>query len=212
MSVVRILVADDYELVRDGLVSILTEAHPDWEIVGQAENGRQAVELGTSLRPDVAIIDLSMPEPNGLIVTEQLVARLPEIRILVLTVHTAEPVMRQIRRAGAAAFLAKNEAPEKLVRAVERMLAGEPFFASDSASRPVSQLDAGERIPVQYLLTPREIEVLRLLARGLSNKEIAVALRMSVRTVESHRANIMTRLAAESLGDLVKRAYQDGVT
>jgi DNA-binding NarL/FixJ family response regulator len=211
MSRVRILVADDHELVRKGLVSVLQRAHPEWEIVGEAENGQQAIRLAEELRPNVLIVDLTMPEPNGLKVTERLTESIRGIKVLVLTVHSAEPLRRQLRRAGAAAFLAKSEVPESLVKAVERMVAGEPFFASDSASRPVSQLERKERVPVQYLLTPRELDVLRLLVQGLSSKEIASALEMSVRTVESHRANILSRLSVESLGDLIRIAIADGL-
>jgi DNA-binding NarL/FixJ family response regulator len=119
--------------------------------------------------------------------------------------------MRQLRRAGARAFLAKNEAPGQLVTAVERMLAGEPFFASESASRAISQLEPREQVPVQYLLTPRELDILRELAKGLSNKEIAAVLDLSVRTVESHRADILVRLSVDSLGELVRLAIRDGV-
>jgi len=208
----RILVADDHELVRRGIMSVLEEAHSDWRIVGEAANGQEAIDLGEALRPDVAILDLSMPEKNGLMVTDHLCKAVRGIKVLVLTVHMAEPVMRQLRSAGASAFLAKHEAPRELVSAVERMLAGEPFFASESASRPIAQLDPEEYIPIQYLLTPRELDVLGRLAQGLSNKEVAAALNMSIRTVESHRAEILGRLSVESLGDLVKLAIRDGVS
>jgi DNA-binding NarL/FixJ family response regulator len=208
---VRILVADDHELVRKGLISVLQRAHPEWEIVGEAESGQQAIRLAEELRPNVLIVDLTMPEPNGLKVTERLTESIRGIKVLVLTVHSAEPLRRQLRRAGAAAFLAKSEVPNNLVKAVERIVAGEPFFASESASRPVSQLEPKERVPVQYLLTPRELDVLRLLVQGLSSKEIASALEMSVRTVESHRANILSRLSVESLGDLIRIAIADGL-
>ena len=211
MRVVRILLADDHELVRQGLRSVLTRAHPEWEIVAEAVNGEQAIELAEALRPDVAILDLSMPEPNGLKVTERLTSTLPGIKILVLTIHTAEPVMRQLRRAGASAFLAKNEAATRLVHSVERMVAGQPFFASESASRQVGELDARERVPVRFLLTAREIEVLRGLAGGKSSKEIAHDMGISVRTVETHRADVMTRLGADSLGELVRIALEDGI-
>jgi two-component system response regulator NreC len=211
MNSVRILVADDHQLVREGLIKVLREAHPEWEIVGEAADGQRAIELGEALRPDVAILDLSMPESNGLEVTTRLASSVSGIRILVLTVHTAEPVKRQLRRAGASAFLAKNEAPSQLIAAVERMLAGEPFFSSESASRAPGDLPEHERVPVQYLLTPREIEILKLLAKGLSNKQVATALDMSVRTVESHRANILSRLGVESLGDMIRLAIADGL-
>jgi DNA-binding NarL/FixJ family response regulator len=208
---VRILIADDHELVRRGLISILQEAHPEWRIAGEASNGQEAIDLGVELQPQVAILDLSMPLQNGLRVTEHLSRAVPGILILILTVHMAEPVMRHLHRAGARAFLAKNEAPVKLVAAVERMLSGESFFASESAGRAVSEAPADEPIPIQYLLTPRELDVMRSLAGGLSNKEAAAELSMSVRTVESHRADLMVRLGTDSLGELVRLAIRDGL-
>ena len=211
MKPVRILIADDHELVRQGIASILRAAHPEWEIAGQASNGAEAIQMGAALRPDVALLDLSMPEANGLEATERLAFMVPGIRILVLTVHTAEPVMKQLKRAGARAFLDKNEAPAKLVSAVERIIAGEAFFASESASRPASEVEPHDRVPVQYLLTARELDVLRTLAAGLSNKQVAGKLAMSVRTVESHRANILARLGVDSLGEMVALAVRDGV-
>jgi two-component system response regulator NreC len=211
MNRVRILIADDHEFLRAGLAKILTAAHEEWEIVGEAADGLQAIEMGERLRPDVLIVDLSMPGANGLQVTEKLVSSVHGIRIAVLTVHSAEPVMRQVRQAGARAFLAKNEAPAKLVEVVEKMLADERFFSSEAALQLLSGAQARQRVPVQYLLTRRELEVLRSLAQGLSNKEIAIDLDMSVRTVESHRSNIMARLAVDSLGELVRLAIRDGV-
>jgi DNA-binding NarL/FixJ family response regulator len=211
MNPVRILLADDHELVRKGLVRVLTEQHPEWQIVAEAADGVQAIEMGRSLKPDIAILDLSMPRKNGLQVTEELSQVVPGIRILILTMHAAEPIMRQLRRAGASAYMIKNEAPKQLVSAVERMLTGEAFFASESAYRPASVVAAPEYVPAQFLLTPREIAVLRLIASGKSNKELAAQLNMSVRTAESHRASIMAKLGVESLGDLVKIAVRDGI-
>ena len=211
MNRIRILIADDHEFVRAGLAKILSDAHAEWVIVGEAVNGQEAIEMSERLRPDVLIVDLSMPGANGLQVTEKLVSSVHGLKIAVLTVHSAEPVMRQVKRAGASAFLAKNEAPAKLVEVVEKMLEGEKFFSSESALQPFSGPQARHRVPVQYLLTRREIEVLRSLALGLSNKEIALELDMSVRTVESHRSNIMTRLGVDSLGELVRLAIRDGV-
>jgi DNA-binding NarL/FixJ family response regulator len=209
MQTVEILIADDHELVRRGLISILAQSHPEWTVVAEVPNGTAAIELGTALRPDVAILDLSMPDVSGLQVAERLLEEVPGIRIIILTVHAAAPILRQLRKAGVSAYLAKNEAPKMLVLAVERVLAGEPFFASTSASRP--KVDAPEYIPVQFLLTPREVDVLRLLARGKTNKEAAAELDLSVRTVESHHANIMAKLNVESLADLVHLAIRDGV-
>jgi DNA-binding NarL/FixJ family response regulator len=210
MSAVKILIADDHELVRRGLVSILAGSHPEWNIVGDVPTGAAAIELGTALRPDVAILDLSMPDMGGLQVAERLLESVPGIRIVILSMHAAAPILRQLRKAGAGAYLAKNEAPKMLVRAVERVLAGEPFFASTSASRPA--VAAPEYVPVQFLLTPREVDVLRLLARGKTNKELAADLGMSVRTAESHHASLLAKLSVESLGDLVRIAVRDGIT
>lgn len=210
MSTVEILIADDHELVRKGLISILTRSHPEWRVVGDVANGSDAIELGTALRPDVAILDLTMPDLSGWQVAERLLKSVPGIRIVILTMHAAAPILRRLRKAGVSAYLAKNEAPKMLVEAVERILAGEPFFASTSASRP--NVEPPEYIPVQFLLTPRELDVLRLLARGKTNKELANELDMSVRTAESHRANIMAKVNVESLGELVRIAVRDGVT
>ena len=211
MNTVRLLIADDHEFVREGLIRVLSERHPEWEIVGVAVDGRDALEMGERLRPDVAILDLSMPHLNGLQVTEQLARTVPGIKIMILTVHAAEPVLRQVRVAGAKGLLAKNDAPRKLVDAIEKILEGAPFVTSEASSRPPSALTNTDRVPVRFLLTPREIEVLKQLARGLSNKEIAGALDSSVRTIETHRANIMARLSVDSLGELVKLAIQDGL-
>ena len=208
METIEILIADDHELVRRGLISILGKSHPEWKVVAEVPTGAAAIECGTALRPDVAILDLSMPDVGGLQVAERLLEAVPGIRIVILTVHAAAPIQRQLRKAGASAYLAKNEAPKTLVLAVERVLAGEPFFASTSTSRP--SVDAPEYIPVQFLLSPRELDVLRLLARGRTNKELAADLDMSVRTAESHHANIMSKLNVESLADLVHLAIRDG--
>jgi len=210
MSAVRILIADDHELVRRGLARVLVAGHPEWQIAGEAANVADAIEIGLREKPEVAILDLSMPDGSGLDVAEKLLAEVPGIRILILTMHAAAPILRQLRKAGVHAFLAKNEAPSMLVHAVERTLAGEPFFASSSASR--EHVEAPEYIPVQFMLTPRELDVLRLLARGKSNKELAADLDMSVRTAESHHASIMSKLEVHSLADLIRLAIRDNVT
>ena len=205
----RILIADDHEFIRQGLISILAASHPEWQVVADVSTGSAAVERGIELRPDVAILDLSMPDLGGLDAAQRLKEAVPGIRIIILTMHVAAPILYQLRKSGVHAYLAKNEAPKILVQAVERVLAGEPFFASTAAARP--RVDAPEYIPVQFLLTPRELDVLRLLAAGKTNKELAAALDMSVRTAESHHANIVAKLGAESLADLIRLAVRDGV-
>ena len=211
MATVQILVADDHEMVRKGLVSILGRSHPEWQIVAEAADGTEAIELGRTLRPHVAILDLSMPGPGGLKVAERLIELVPGILILVLTMHSAAPILQQLKKIGVNAYLAKNEAPRMLVAAVERILAGDPFFASTSASRLAGQIELPEYVPAQFLLTPRELEVMRLLALGKSNKEVANDLNMSVRTAESHHANVLTKLAVDSIGEIVRIAIRDDV-
>ena len=211
MSAVEILIADDHELVRKGLVSIVTKSHPEWTVVAEASNGGAAIELGESLRPTVAILDLSMPDIDGLKVAERLLKSVPGIHILVLTMHSSEPILRQLKKTGVDAYLAKNEAPKMLVAAIERILADEPFFASSSASRPMDEIEAPEYVPAPFLLTPRELQVMRLLALGKSNKELAAELDMSVRTAESHHASILAKLGISSPGEIVRIAIRDGV-
>jgi DNA-binding NarL/FixJ family response regulator len=212
MDKVEILIADDHELVRKGLVSILAASHPEWKIVAEVANGNDAIEQGELLRPNVAIVDLSMPGPNGLRVAERLLESVPGIRILILTMHVAAPILHQLKKAGVHAYLAKNEAPRELVAAVERILAGDLFFASLGASRLVDEIEPAEWVPVQFLLTRRELEVMRLLALGQSNKELANQLHMSVRTAESHHASILAKLGIQSLGELTRIAIRDGVS
>ena len=205
----RILIADDHELVRRGLISILSRNHTDWQVVADVSTGTAAIELGTALRPDVVILDLSMPDIDGLQVAEQLLELVPGIRIVVLSVYAAAPILRRLRKAGVSAYLAKNEAPKMLVYAVERVLAGDPFFASTSATRPT--VEAPEYIPVQFLLTPRELDVLHLLARGKSNKEIGANLYISETTVKGHLRNIFVKLKVLSRTEAVTVASRRGL-
>src|SRR5579883_2893602 len=202
----RILIADDHEFVRRGLINILLARHPDWQIVAEASNGVDAIQLAESTKPDIAILDLSMPGRNGLEVTEHLRASAPSIRTLILTMHTGEQIVRNLKKAGAAAYMVKTDASMKLVEAVERLIAGHTFFSS-----PAAVGEGGGPPPAQYVLTPREAEILRLIASGKGNKEIAYILHMSVRTVETHRANILLKLGAESAGDLIRIAVRDGL-
>lgn len=206
MTPPRIVIADDHEFVRRGLATILLAKHPEWQIVAEASNGEDAIRLAESLKPDIAILDLSMPGRNGLEVTEYLRVAVPSIRTLILTMHTGEQMVRNLRKAGASAYMVKNDASAKLVEAVERLIAGQPFFASQNAV-PENPPPA----PAQYVLSARETEVLKLLASGRSNKEIGALLNISVRTIESHRASILAKLGANSLGDLVRIALRDGL-
>jgi DNA-binding NarL/FixJ family response regulator len=207
---IELLIADDHEFIRRGLIRILANSHPEWHVVADVPTGTAAIELGAALRPGVAILDLSMPDIGGLQAAERLLELVPGIRIVILSMYAAAPILRHLRKAGVSAYLARNEAPKMLVYAVERVLAGKPFFASSSVSRQT--VEAPENIPVQFLLTSRELDALHLLARRKSNKELAFELDTSVRTAESHHANIVAKLNIQSLGDLVRIAFRDGVT
>ena len=209
-SAVDILIADRHELVRQGLISILNSGHPEWNVVADVASGDAAIERGIFLRPHVAIVDLSLPDITGLQVAERLAESVPGIHILILTMRAAANILWQLKKTGVSAYLVRNEAPTQLVPAVDRILAGEPLFQSTSASLPATI--SAEQIPVQFLLTPRELDVLRLLARGRTNKELAGELNISVRTVETHRAHVLAKLNVESLGELVRFAVRDGVT
>lgn len=211
MEPITILIADDHELVRRGLISILAAAHPDWAVVAQARSGAEAISIAADHRLTLAILDLAMPDLNGLEVAKKLRQTQPDIRILILTMHAAVPILQQLRKAGVNAYLAKNEASEKLVAAVERVLESPAFFASQAADRKESELNQNEYVPAQFLLTPRELEVMGQLALGKSNKELAMSLDMSVRTAETHHASVLAKLRVDSIGEMVRIAVRDGI-
>lgn len=205
------VVADHHEFVRVGLEALLQRHRPHWEIVGQASDGRQAVELTEALQPDLLIFDLVLSEMNGLAVLERLARSSPGTRVMILTMHPAAHLVRTCRRLGVGAYISKTEPPQNLVLAMDRILAGEPFFSSENFSAADALAGALEpHVPIQYLLTGREQEVLRHLADGSTNKQTADALSMSVRTAESHRASIFHKLGVSSLGQLVRLALRDG--
>ena len=208
---VRVVVADDHEFVRAGLESMLRRYRPQWEIAGQASDGRQAVELAEALQPDLLILDLVLPEISGLSVMERLAQTSPGTRVMILTTHPRPQLIRTCRRLGARAYVSKNELVADLVVAMDRILAGEPFFASERFTGEESiPVESRAYVPCQYLLTSRELDVMRHLAAGRTNKQTAVELGMSVRTAESHRASIFHKLGVSSLGQLVRMAVRDG--
>lgn len=211
MDKFEILIAEDHELVRRGLISILARSHPEWKVVAEVATGGDAIKWGDALRPDVAIIDLSLPDISGMQVVEHLLESIQGIRILVLTMHSAGPIMRHLKKTGVSAYLIKTEAPRLLVSAIERVMAGEPFFASPGAERTADEVETPDFIPAEFLLTHRELEVMRLLALGKTNKELAAELNMSVRTAETHHANVLAKLGVDSIGEIVRIAIRDSV-
>ena len=209
MKRIRILLADDHAVVRQGFKMILA-AEADMEIVGEAANGREAVDLAEQLRPDVVVMDVSMPELNGIEATRRLASSVPHARVVALSMHKDSVYVREILRAGARGYLLKDSGAADLVAAIRAVASGESYL-SPAVSNAV--LDDYRRIatnPID-LLTSREREVLQLLAEGKTNKEIAGVLNLSVYTVDAHRGRIMEKLNLHSIGELVRFAVRNGL-
>jgi DNA-binding NarL/FixJ family response regulator len=213
VRVLRILIADDHEVARKGIRSIL-EGHPGWEVCSEASDGREAVELASQSTPDVLLLDIGMPNLNGLDAARQILAFMPEARILILTIHDSEQVVREVLAAGARGFLLKSDAGRDLVAAVEALQNRRTFFTSkvaqmmlDGYLRPQQERDSFE----QHVLTPREREVIQLVAEGKTTKEIATTLSLSVKTAETHRTNLMRKLDLHSIADLTLYAVRNGI-
>jgi DNA-binding NarL/FixJ family response regulator len=206
-------VADDHEVARKGIRSLL-ENHAGWEVCGEAKDGREAVALANKLKPDVLLLDIGMPNLNGLDAARQILASTPEARILILTVHDSEQLVREVLAAGARGFLLKSDAGRELVAAVEALQQRRTFFTSrvaqmmlDGYLRPQGE----SQTPNQCILTPREREVIQLVAEGKTTKEIATALSLSVKTAETHRTNLMRKLDLHSVADLTLYAVRNGI-
>jgi len=210
MKKLRLLIADDHGMVRRGLRAAI-EARPDWEICGEAENGRQAVELAKQLRPDLVVLDLTMPELNGLDATRKIRDALPDVHVLIQTMHDSEALAQEVLAAGARGYLLKNDAPEMLAQAIEALAAGRTFFTPKVSELVMSGLakpGTSSAVP-RSRLTPRERELVQLLAEGKSNKQAADALGISLNTVETHRKNVMSKLRLRSASDLVRYAIRN---
>jgi DNA-binding NarL/FixJ family response regulator len=209
----QILLADDHELVREGLRGILAK-RSDWTVCGEAVNGREAVSKTKELEPDVVILDVSMPELNGVEATREIVQTCPKTEVLVLTVHDSDSLIREILDAGARGYILKSDATEKLVAAVESLLVRKPYFTSHVHQIVLEgYLDGVKPLKGEPLrrLTPRETQILQLLAEGKSNKEVAGILDISVKTVETHRTNIMRKLGVHSVVELVRYAIKNEI-
>jgi len=209
----RIVIADDHEMVRRGLVATLADVGR-WTVVAQANNGREATELVATHKPDIAILDLSMPELNGLDATRRILAARPETCVLILTAHESEQLVREVLAAGARGYVLKSDAGRVLVRAVEALLEGQTFFTSKVARLVLEGYLRGGGTEAQEtgpVLSAREREIVQLLAEGASNKDVARALGISVKTAETHRSNIMRKMQFASLSDLVKYAVRNKI-
>jgi len=212
----RILIADDHEVVRRGL-SALLQAQEGWEICGEASDGREAVEKAKLLKPDFVILDIGMPNLNGLAATRQLTQHDPNFKIIVLTITDSDHVIREALDSGARGFVLKSDAVRDLVSAIDALQRGQMFFtprvnelvlAGFLEKGTVSPRGAPPKFPS---LTPREREVIQLLAEGKSSKEVASVLNLSTKTAETHRSNIMRKLGFHSIRDLVLYAVKNNI-
>jgi len=213
MRPVQILLADDHEVVRKGLRALL-EAQPGWKVIAEAVDGREAVEKSRELRPDVAIVDIGMPCLNGLEATRQIVKKAPRTRVLVLTMHDTNPLIQQVVKAGARGYVLKSDVASDLVSAVEALCRDQTLFTSKVSQiildRYVGKAEGVENSPDEDSpLTPREREVVQLLAEGKSSKEVASVLRISVKTAETHRINLMRKLDCHSVAEVVRYAVRN---
>ena len=205
----RILLADDHQVVRRGFGLILS-AQPGWEIVGEAANGREAVELTERLQPDLVVMDVSMPELNGIEATRRIAEFAPRCRILALSMHRDAVYVREILRAGAHGYLLKDASDQDLVDAVRAVSNGQGYLSPAVSDAVLSDYRKHVTDPID-LLTSREREVLQLIAEGKTNKEIAQDLYLSVYTVDSHRGRIMEKLNLHSAGELIRFAIRNGL-
>lgn len=208
----RVLIADDHTMVRESLVAVL-RAEPDVEVVAQAADGLEAVALAERTRPDIVIVDLSMPRLGGLEVVRRLRELLPQTRVLVLTMHQEDEYVLQAVRAGASGYLVKDSAAHELVEAVRRLHAGRAHFGPQAARALAEQMqnperDAGDPYGT---LTSREREVFHLIAEGLTTKEIARRLDISVKTAENHRGRVLDKLGVRNTAELVRYALRRGL-
>ena len=210
--VLRILIADDHEVARSGIRAVL-EGHPGWEVCGEAKDGREAVDLANKLKPNIVLMDIGMPNLNGLDAARQILSVTPDARILILTMHHTDQVVREVLSAGARGFLLKSDAGRDLVTAVEALQQNRTFFTTKVAQMVLDGYlhPESETPSSKHLLTPREREVIQLLAEGKTSKEVAVALNLSVKTAETHRTNLMRKLDLHSVADLTLYAVRNGI-
>ena len=213
MSKIRVLIADDHSIVRAGVRSLL-EGQANIEVVGEASNGWEAIELATQLQPDVVLMDIVMDDLNGLVATQEIKERVPAVHVLALTMHDREEFFFAMLKAGALGYVLKGSEPNELLTAIEVVYRGQPFL-SPSVTKAVLE-DYLARRPTHLksrydCLTLREKEVLHLTAEGKTTREVAEMLHLSVKTVEKHRAKVMQKLALHNLSELIKYAIRKGL-
>jgi two-component system response regulator NreC len=208
----RVLITDDHAIVRTGLRTLLT-ADPSMELVGEASGGHEAIQLVEQTQPEVLLLDLSMPDLDGIEVTRAVKSRFPEVRVLVLTIHEDQGLLREAIRAGASGYILKRAAESELISAIHVLMRGDmyvdPAMMRDLLSETVPPSGRADAVVEQ--LTPREVEVLKYIVQGYTNRQIGEELSISVRTVEGHRANLSAKLGLHSRVDLVRYAREHGL-
>lgn len=208
----KILLADDHQIMREGLVALL-EREPGLKVVGQAADGRTAVRLARDLQPDVVVMDVSMPDLNGIDATRQILAENRKVKVIALSMHGHRHFVKGMLQAGASAYLLKHSASQELIKAIQLVMTGRVYLSPEIAGVVVEDYKApAADTSVFSLLTPREREVLQLFAEGKTPRQIAEALHLGLKTVEAYRRQIMEKLEFQSLVDLVKYAVREGLT
>lgn len=207
----RIVLADDHEAIRLGVRSMLA-AHPDWRVIGEAANGRDALEVIRSTQPDIAILDYSLPMMNGLELTRVIKKEMPRVEVLIFTMHDREDVLAELLTAGARGYLLKSDASKHLVAAVEALAIRRPYFSGNVSQTLLDRfIESAAKNSAGTALTPREREIVQLIAEGRLNKEIAAILDLSIKTVETHRAAAMHKLGLKTTADLVRYAVRNNI-
>ena len=213
-SAVRVLIVDDHAMFRSGLRALL-EMEPGMSVVGEASNGRDAVEVAKSTAPDVVVMDVRLPDLNGIDTTRQILTVKPDVKVIGLSANTDERSILEMMRAGAAGYVAKDSAYEELVAAVRSVLKNDVYYSPrviKSMAQEMGGVDRGGAETAFSKLSPREREVLQLIAEGKSTKEVAARLDVSIKTAETHRRNLMEKLHVDSVAELTKCAIREGLT
>jgi DNA-binding NarL/FixJ family response regulator len=207
---IRILIADDHDVVRSGLRQIL-EAQPNWEVVAEASDGKDAITKAIDAKPDVAVLDYSLPLVNGIEVTRQIRARLPRTEVLIFTMHDNETLIQELLKAGARGYLLKSDARRYLIGAIESLALHRPFFTAKVSEALLDSFLTKPNREGSSALTNRERSVVQLIAEGHTNKQVAHILNISLKTVETHRASVMRKLNLSSSAALVRYAIRNKI-
>jgi DNA-binding NarL/FixJ family response regulator len=216
MKKTRILLVDDHHVVRRGVAGVIGDARPEWEVCGEASTGREAVAAAASLKPDVVVMDISMPDMNGLEATREILKNNPGTEVLILSVHESDQIVHDVLAAGARGYILKQDAGTDLIAALEAVRQHRLFFTARVSEVVLSGYlgRAGAEAPANARfsrLSPRELQIVQLVAESKSNKEVSNILHLSVKTVESHRAHIMEKLGLHSVTELVRYAIRNNI-